>query len=49
MKTKKDKKFDAVAFFRMIKDKLSEKMKNMSLDEQREFLRQVINGKIKTV
>lgn len=49
MKTKKNKKFDTVAFFRRIKDKLSEKMKRMTLDEQKEFLRQVRDGKIKIV
>jgi hypothetical protein len=41
------KKFDTVIFFRSIKEKLAEKMANMSFEEQREFLRKVREGKIK--
>jgi len=41
------KKFDTVKFFRSIKEKLAEKMVNMTLDEQKEFLRKVREGKIK--
>jgi hypothetical protein len=47
MKTMIDKKFDTVKFFRLIKEKLAERMINMSFEEQREFLKQVREGKIK--
>jgi len=47
MKTMIKKKFDTVKFFRSIKEKLAEKMVNMTLDEQKEFLRKVREGKIK--
>jgi hypothetical protein len=43
---KKDKKFDTVAFFRAVKEKLAEKMKDMSFEEQRAFLKQIREGKI---
>ena len=41
------KKFDTVHFFRAIKEKLAERMANMTFEEQREFLKQVKEGKIK--
>jgi len=47
MKTKTKKKFDTVEFFRDIKEKLAKKMTGMTLKEQKEFLRKVIEGKIK--
>ncbi len=47
MKSKKIKSFDAVAFFRAIKEKLAAKMENMSLEQQKNFMRQVREGKIK--
>lgn len=47
MKPKKEKSFDAVAFFRAIKEKLAVKMKGMTLEQQKEFMRQVREGKIK--
>jgi len=47
MKTKIEKKFDTVKFFRSIKEKLAERMVNMTLDEQKEFLRKVREGEIK--
>jgi hypothetical protein len=47
MKTMTEKKFDAVIFFRSIKEKLAGRMANMTLEEQREFLKQVREGKIK--
>ncbi|MFA5781698.1 MAG: hypothetical protein WC868_05445 [Bacteroidales bacterium] len=47
MKTKKKKLFDAVAFFRAIKEKLAAKMTRMTLEQQKEFMRQVREGKIK--
>jgi hypothetical protein len=47
MKTKSEKSFDTVAFFRAIKEKLAEKMSGMTLEEQKEFLKKVREGKIK--
>lgn len=47
MKTKKNKIFDSVTFFRAIKEKLAAKMTGMSLEQQKEFMRQVREGKIK--
>jgi uncharacterized ferredoxin-like protein len=49
MKTKTKKKFDTVQFFRSIKEKLAERMENMTFEEQREFLKQVKEGKVKIV
>jgi hypothetical protein len=49
MKIKTEKKFDTVAFFRVIKEKLASKMAGMTLEQQKEFLRQVREGKIKLV
>jgi len=46
MKTMTEKKFDTVNFFRSVKQKLAERMINMTLEEQREFLKQVREGKI---
>ncbi len=45
MKTKKT--FDTVAFFRAIKEKLANKMVGMTLEQQKDFLKQVRDGKIK--
>lgn len=47
MKTKTEKSFDTVAFFRAIKEKLSAKMAGMTLEQQKEFMQQVRDGKIK--
>ncbi|MBN2610236.1 MAG: hypothetical protein JXB00_01630 [Bacteroidales bacterium] len=47
MKTMIDKKFDTVQFFRSIKEKLALRMADMTIEEQREFLKQVREGKIK--
>ncbi|MCL4483474.1 MAG: hypothetical protein M1445_12845 [Bacteroidetes bacterium] len=47
MKTMTEKKFDTVNFFRAIKEKLAARMANMTIEEQREFLKQVREGKIK--
>lgn len=44
-----EKKFDTVQFFRTIKEILAARMANMKFEEQREFLKQVRNGKIKIV
>ena len=42
-----EKKFDTVKFFRSIKEKLAARMSTMTFEEQREFLKQVKEGKIK--
>ena len=47
MKTITEKKFDTVKFFRGIKEKLAAKMAGMTLEQQKDFLRQVREGKIK--
>ena len=47
MKTKRDTSFDTLAFSRAVKEKLAEKMKGMSLADQKEFLKNVREGKIK--
>ena len=47
MKTITEKKFDTVKFFRAIKEKLATKMAGMTLEQQKEFLQQVREGKIK--
>ena len=47
MKHKKVKSFDAVEFFRTIKEKLADKMDGMSLEQKKDFMQQVIDGKIK--
>lgn len=49
MKTKHKKAFDTVLFFTAIKEKLSAEMAGMSLEEQKEFMRKVREGKIKLV
>ena len=47
MKTKTEKTFDTVAFFRAIKEKLAAKMAGMTLTQQKEFMQQIREGKIK--
>ncbi|MFM8512521.1 MAG: hypothetical protein ACKOBI_02100 [Bacteroidota bacterium] len=47
MKTKTDKTFDSVAFFREIKEKLAAKMAGMTLEQQKDFMQKVREGKIK--
>ena len=47
MKTKTEKSFDALNFFRAIKEKLAEKMQGMTLEQQKEFMKRVREGKIK--
>ena len=46
MKTKIEKKFDTVDFFRAIKEKLALKMTGMTLEEQKVFMQNVRDGKI---
>lgn len=47
MKTITEKKFDTVKFFRNVKEKLAVKMHGMTLQQQKEFLKRVREGKIK--
>jgi len=49
MKTKTKKSFDTVLFFTVIKEKLSAEMAGMTLEEQKEFMKKVREGKIKLV
>ncbi len=42
-----EKHFDTVKFFNAIKEKLAVRMTGMTLEQQKEFLRQVREGKIK--
>jgi len=49
MKTKIEKSFDSVSFFRAIKEKLAAKMAGMTLEQQKEFMKQVREGKIELV
>jgi hypothetical protein len=49
MKTMTKKSFDTVKFFRHIKEKLAEQLSTMTLEEQKEYLRDVRDGKIKIV
>ena len=43
----KRKSFDTVAYFRAIKEKLAAKMIGMTLEQQKDFMRQVRAKKIK--
>ncbi|MFO7826540.1 MAG: hypothetical protein R6V72_21575 [Cyclobacterium sp.] len=54
MKSEKEKKytrtkegFNSVEYFRSIKQKLAERMKDMTLKEQKEFMKKVREGEIK--
>lgn len=47
MKTEIEKEFDTVKYFRAIKEKLATRMKDMTLQEQREFMRKVREGEMK--
>ena len=47
MKTKTEKSFDTVAFFTAIKQKLAAKMVGMNLQQQKDFMQLVREGKIK--
>lgn len=49
MKTITKKTFDSVTFFRSVKEKLAARMIGMTLEQQKEFLKQVREGKIKIV
>ncbi len=43
----KEKTFDSVAFFRQVKTKMAEKLVGMTLEQQREFLKLLREGKVK--
>jgi len=47
MKTKTEKSFDTVTFFRAIKEKLAAEMAGMTLEQQKDFMQKVREGKIK--
>ena len=47
MNTKTRKSFDTVAFFRTIKENLAAKMVGMTLEQQKDFIQKVREGKIK--
>ena len=47
MKIDVQEEFNTVEFFRSIKEKIAKRMENMTLKEQKEFLRKVKEGKIK--
>lgn len=47
MKTITEKKFDTVKFLRKVKEKLAEKMQGMTLEQQKDFLKKIREGKIK--
>lgn len=43
-----EKEFDAVRMMREIRDKLSEEFRNMSYEEQKEYIRERIKPKVVT-
>ncbi len=45
-KTKTEKSFDTVSFFRAIKEKLAMRMEGMTLDQKKLFMQKVREGKI---
>lgn len=45
MTMEKRKSFDSVAFFRQVKTRMAEKMAGMTLEQQREFLRALKEGR----
>jgi hypothetical protein len=47
MKAMTKKTFDTVKFFRLIKEKLAEKLSTMTLEEQKEYLKKIREGEIK--
>jgi len=44
---KKEKKFDAVAFFRTVKEKMAKATEGMTLEEERKYWKLLREGKIK--
>jgi hypothetical protein len=45
MDKKEQKEFDSVKMMREIRDKLSEKLKDMSFEEQQEYIRKRVKAK----
>jgi hypothetical protein len=45
--TKKEKEFDSVVFFRTVKEKMAKATEGMTLQEEREYWKQLREGKIK--
>lgn len=46
MKTKTIERFDTVEYFRIIKEKLAKSMADMTLEQQKDFMKKVREGKI---
>ena len=44
---KKEKKFDAIAFFRTVKEKMATATEGMTLEEERKYWKLMREGKIK--
>ena len=47
MKTKETKKFDSVAFFRSVKEKLAKQMEGMTLAQKKDLVQHIRENKIK--
>ena len=45
--TEMPKNFDAVVFFRKIKEQIAKELANKSFQDQKEFIRKVLSGEIK--
>jgi hypothetical protein len=46
MKQKEEKKFDTVAFFRDVKERIAKATEGMTLQERRAFFAQIREGKV---
>ena len=44
---KKEKEFDAVSFFRSVKEKMAKATENMTLEEERSYWKLIREGKVK--
>ena len=47
MRTKREKAFDTIEFFRKVKQTLAKRMEGMNLSEQKEFMKRLREGEIK--
>jgi hypothetical protein len=47
MKTMTEKSFDTVKFFRAVKEIIANELSTMTLDEQKEYLKKIREGKIR--
>ena len=47
MKTMIKKSFDSIKYFRRLKEKMAEQLAQMTLEEQKEYLRKIRSGEIK--